>query len=537
MSGDRTWRLRGSDALDNGGAREAYTRLGIQPIAAADIRRTVGAMAAHAASHLPEDFLRALRFGLERETSATGIEIYRLLLKNALAAAAAGRPTCQDTGQAVVFVDIGQDVRVVGGSLEEAIHRGVADGYRTLRSSVVADALFDRSNTGDNTPAVVHTRVVPGRSLTLHIAEKGYGSENKSFMTMYPYPQGGEEAVVETVLGHIEQAGAGWCPPGILSVAVGGNFESCPQLAKRALLEPFDMDLLQQRAAADPEGLGPAERLRLRLFEEVNRIGIGPQGLGGVTTVLDVKLTTAPTHIAGLPIAINVQCNKAHHLGATLDGSGPVTEFPAADFALYTSDLNGDAGADASFRRVQVPMDEPTRRSLRAGERLLLTGRILTARDAAHRRLMDALDAGRPLPVDLDGQLLYYVGPVAPLEGEVVGSAGPTTATRMDPYTPRLLEHTGLAGTIGKAERGPAVVDSIRRTGTVYMIATGGAGFLQSRTITGVRVLAYEDLGTEAIRELEVEDFPVVVAVDSEGTNLHETGRARFAALDKEAGR
>jgi len=528
MHPDSTFLPRWSPALGpENGLREVYGALGIQPIAAEDVRATVAAMVEHAACFLPEDFLRALRFGLDHERSALGREIYRQLLRNAAAAAAARRPTCQDTGQAVVFLDVGQDVRVVGGGLEEAVQRGVREGYRTLRPSIVADALFGRKNTGDNTPALIHVRLVEGRAIEVHLLEKGYGSENKSFMTMYPYPHGGEEAVVKYVCEMVSKAGADWCPPGFLSVAVGGNFETAPLLAKRALLESFDMDLLLARAASNPGDLTAREKLRVRLFEAVNRIGIGPQGLGGITTVLDVKVTTAPTHMAGLPIAVNVQCNKAHHLGAVLDGSGAVTSFAEPDFVPYVSGLEE---APAEARRLGVPMDRATRLSLRAGERVLLTGRLLAARDAAHKRMADCLARGERLPVDLEGQFLYYVGPVAPLEGEVVGSAGPTTASRMDPYTPRLLREARLAGTIGKSERGPEVIQAIRETGSVYLVATGGAGYLQSRSITAVRTLAYEDLGPEAIRELQVVDFPAIVAVDSRGENLHEAGRRRFEA-------
>jgi fumarate hydratase class I len=507
---------------------EAYGRLGIQPIAAEDVRETVAALVEATAYGLPEDWFRALRFGMEREEDPLGREIYRQLLLNAVESARARRPTCQDTGQAVFFIELGRDVHLVGGELEEAIHAGVAAGYRTLRASMVRDALFDRRNTGDNTPAVIHVLPVPGRRLTIHLLEKGYGSENKCFMTMYPYPNEGEDAVVSYVCGQVERAGAGWCPPGMLSVAVGGNFEQAPLLAKRALLEPFDMDVLLDRAEAAAGELTPAERLRVRLFREVNRLGIGPQGLGGTTTVLDVKLVTAPTHIAGLPIAVNVQCNKAHHRSVTLDGSGAVSELPLPDLDLHA----GLAEIQPTpARRIRLPLDEATRRSLRIGERLLLSGRLLTARDAAHKRMISGLQRGEPLPVDLRGQVIYYVGPVPPLPGEVIGPAGPTTAHRMDPYTPVLLEQAGLAGTIGKGERGPETVAAIHRTGTVYMIAIGGAGYLQSRTIRRVRVLAYPDLGTEAIRELEVEDFPVIVAVDSHGGNLHDTGRRRHGQV------
>jgi fumarate hydratase, class I len=505
----------------------AFETLDVQPIAVADVRQTVAALARHAACHMPADALRALRWGHDREQSPLGRSIFRQLLRNAAAASAAGRPTCQDTGQAVVVLEIGQEVRFVGGSLEKAVTEGVIDGYKLWRKSIVRDALLDRANSGNNAPAVMHVRFIPGREVRVHLMEKGYGSENKSFMTMYPYPQGGEEAVVDFVKQGVSKAGADWCPPGVLSVAVGGNFESAPLMAKMALLGPLDMEQLLRKEEESPHALSSNEKLRIRLFREVNGLGIGPQGLGGVCALLDVKVTTAPTHIAGLPIAVNVQCNKLHHASAVLDGSGPVLSFPIVEVGPFLEGLPDDPGV---ARRIQVPMDRETMHSLHAGERVLLTGRILTGRDAAHHRMMEVLDRGEPLPVDLRGQLLYYVGPVDPAPGEVVGSAGPTTARRMDPFHPRLLRETGLFGAIGKSERGPEVVEAIKDTATVYMIAIGGAGYLQSRTVKHVEVLAWPDLGTEAIRAFDVEDFPAIVAVDSHGTNLHESSRRTYCS-------
>jgi len=511
--------------------RLRYGGIGVQPIPADDLAATVAAMIEHAAYHLPEDWVRALRFGHDREEDPVGRDIYKQLMYNAMAASEARRPTCQDTGQAVIFIEIGQDVHIIGGSLHEAIQRGVAQGYRTLRASIVRDALFDRRNTQNNTPAVVHLEIVRGRRMAIHLAEKGFGSENKCFMTMYRYPNEGEAAVLAYVLSMVEKSGAGWCPPGMLSIAVGGNFELAPKLAKRALYEPFDMDLLLQKESADPAGVTENERLRIKLFNEINRIGIGPQGLGGTSTVLDVKLTTAPTHIAGLPIAVNVQCNKAHHLSAELDGSGPVTEFPTPDFAAY---IGGLGVPSTTARKLSVPMSRADVESLVAGEPLLLTGTLLTGRDAAHKRMIETMNRGQPLPVELRDQFIYYVGPVPAQPGEIIGPAGPTTGFRMDLYTPPLLRAAGLAGTIGKAERSPELVQVISETKTVYLIATGGAAYLQARAITGVKVLAYHDLGPEAIHELEVRDFPVIVAVDSRGNNIHETGRLRNQQMKTE---
>ena len=506
---------------------DALRAAGLQPISLDDLRATIAAMVLHAGTHLPEDALRALRFGYEREESERGRTIYRQLLQNVAGASAAGRPTCQDTGQAVVFVDLGEQVHLLGGSLDEAVNAGVAEGYRSFRKSIVTDALYDRSNTRTNTPAVLHVRLVPGRTVRLAVAEKGYGSENKSRLVMHPEPNAGVDAVVRVVLDHLDQAGAGWCPPGILSVAIGGSFEAAPLMAKRALLQPFDMDVLLARAELRPGSLSQHERLRVRLFHEVNALGIGPQGLGGLTTVLDVKVTTGPTHIAGLPIAINMQCNKNHHLEVELDGSGPVTRFEAPDVASWTAGVELESPAGA--RRLRLPLSASDLASLEAGQRVLLSGRLLTGRDAAHKRMMELLDRGEPLPVDLRGQLIYYVGPVDPVAGEVVGPAGPTTASRMDPYVGRLMAETGLAGAIGKGEHGPDATKAIQQHGGVFMVATGGAAWLQARSVVAVETLAWPELGTEAIRALEVVDFPAVVAIDTHGGDIHRQGRAAFA--------
>ncbi len=511
----------------------ALRAAGVHAIDVDDVRATLAAMVVHAGTHLPEDALRALRFGYEREGSDRGRSIYRQLLQNVAGASAAGRPTCQDTGQAVVFVDLGEDVHLIGGSLDDAVNAGVAEGYSGFRKSIVRDALFDRTNTRDNTPAVLHLRRVPGRTLRLSLAEKGYGSENKSAMVMFPEPNAGVDAVVRVVLEHLDRAGAGWCPPGILSVAVGGSFELAPLMAKRALLQPFDMDTLLERADREPSSLSQHERLRVRLFHEVNALGIGPQGLGGMTTVLDVKLSTGPTHIAGLPIAINMQCNKNHHLSAVLDGGGPITQFEAPDVSSWTVgiDLESPEGA----RRLQLPLSAQDVASLEAGQRVLLSGRLLTGRDAAHKRMVELLDRGEPLPVDLRGQLIYYVGPVDPVAGEVIGPAGPTTASRMDPYVGRLMAEAGLLGSIGKGEHGRAATRAIQEQGGVFMVATGGAAWLQARSVVGVQTLAWPELGTEAIRALEVVDFPAVVALDTHGGDVHRQGREAFAERNRHA--
>ncbi len=302
-------------------------------------------------------------------------------------------------------------------------------------------------------------------------------------------------------------------------------------MAKRALLQPFDMDVLLARQEGEPETLSDHEKLRIRLLREINALGIGPQGLGGITTVLDVKLSTAATHIAGLPIAINVQCNKMHHWQAVLDGSGPVTDFPVPDARSWLAGL--DVETERPARRLHLPLDTHTLADLRAGERVLLSGRLLTGRDAAHERMMVSLDRGEPLPVDLRGELIYYLGPVDPVAGEILGPAGPTTASRMDPYLPRLLAETGLVGAIGKGERGPTALAALKEHGAVYLIATGGAAWLQARSVRAAQILAWPELGTEAIRALEVVDFPAIVAVDSQGTDLHRAGRERYAVTHR----
>jgi fumarate hydratase class I len=379
---------------------------------------------------------------------------------------------------------------------------------------MVSPPIGARKNTGDNTPAIVHVELVPGDRLDVRLAAKGGGSENKSrFAILNP-----SDSLVDWVLKTVPTLGAGWCPPGMLGIGIGGSAEKAMLLAKEALLEDIDIHELKARGPS-----GPIEELRLELFEKVNALGIGAQGLGGLTTVLDVKINTFPTHAASLPVAIIPNCAATRHIHFTLDGSGPAELVPPKLTDWPELDYDPTAGA----RRVDL--DTVTRADIAAwqpGERLLLSGRLLTGRDAAHKRLKDLLDRGEPLPngVDLKGRFIYYVGPVDPVRDEVVGPAGPTTATRMDKFTEQMLAETGLIGMIGKAERGPVAIDAIRKHGAVYLMAVGGAAYLVAKAIKGSRLVAFEDLGMEAIREFDVVDMPVTVAVDSRGESVHKTG-------------
>ena len=522
----------------NEAQRAAYTQLGIQPIASADITATIAALCEHAAYHLPADYIAALTWAYRSEPDGPAKKAMRQLLINHLAASAAKQPTCQDTGQTVVILEIGQDARVIG-DLNTAVNEGVRQGYKNLRKSVVLDAVFDRRNTGDNTPAVIHTKSVPGNQIKIHIFEKGYGSENKSMGTTFLLPNDDPEKMMEAVVaqavkhlvgekdasGKIVKKGLGgdWCPPGVFSIAVGGDLVSCAEHAKAGLADAYDMPALLERRASGDE-LTANEKFRVRLFEALNNTGVGAQGLGGKKTVLDVKLWTGSTHLAGCPVAISVQCSKPAHAGAVLDGSGPVSEFDIPDYAAIAGNLDAEPGAEPIH--IEMPLTAEKIKGLKAGDEVLITGCIYTARDAAHQRLVAMLAAGEALPVPLQGQMIFYVGPIKDKSGKII-AAGPTTASRMDPYTPQLLD-AGLSGIIGKGERGSAVVDAIKSNQAVYFIAVGGAAHTQAKAIIGCEAIAFADLGPEAILVYDVVDFPVVVAIDSEGNNLHEAGRLKF---------
>lgn len=467
----------------------------------------------------PVDFIRAVREAYEREESDAAKNALKQILVNSKMAALGHRPVCQDTGIVVAFVKIGMDVRWDSQQpLADMINQGVARAYTNpdnpLRASVVADPAGARKNTRNNTPAVVHAELVAGDKLEVILAAKGGGSENKAkFTILNP-----SDDLVAWVLDTVPTMGAGWCPPGILSIGIGGTPEKAMLLAKQGMMEPINIHELQQRGAATR-----AEELRLELYDKVNALGIGAQGLGGLTTVLDVKVLDYPTHAASLPVAMIPNCAATRHVHFTLDGSGRA-EFSPPDLDEWP-DLQWD-GANEGRR---VDLDALTAdeiRTWRAGDVLLLNGKLLTGRDAAHKRISDLIEHGKPLPegVDFHGRFIYYVGPVDPVGDEVVGPAGPTTATRMDKFTDLMLGRAGLLGMIGKAERGAEAVAAIKKHRAVSLIAVGGAAYLVSKAIRAARTVAFEDLGMEAIYEFEVQDMPVTVAVDSEGSSVHETG-------------
>ncbi len=468
----------------------------------------------------PPDFIKAVGEAYEKEESAAARDAMAQILINSRMCAEGHRPICQDTGIVNVFLSVGMNVRFESeDSLEDMINEGVRRAYNlpdnVLRASVLADPAGARSNTKDNTPAVIHTAIVPGDEVEMHVAAKGGGSEAKSkFVMLNP-----ADSIVDWVLKTVPTMGAGWCPPGMLGLGIGGTAEKAMLMAKRSLMDPIDIHELQAR--------GPASRieeLRLEIFDKVNALGIGAQGLGGLTTVLDVKIMDYPTHAANLPVAMIPNCAATRHAHFKLDGSGPA-QMPVPSLADWP-DITWEAGPNS--RRVNldtVTKDDVL--SWKPGETLLLSGRMLTGRDAAHKRIRDQ---GLPEGVDLKGRFIYYVGPVDPVRDEVVGPAGPTTSTRMDGFTEMMLETTGLLGMIGKAERGPIAIDAIKQHQAVYLMAVGGAAFLVSKAIRSARIVAFEDLGMEAIHEFEVEDMPVTVAVDSNGESVHRTGPREWQA-------
>ncbi|MCW8908081.1 MAG: fumarate hydratase [Sedimenticola sp.] len=471
----------------------------------------------------PADYIQALTAAWEKEASPAARDAMAQILVNSRMCAEGHRPICQDTGMVTAILKVGMDVKWDASmSLEEMVNEGVRQGYNhpdnILRASVVSDPAGKRLNTRDNTPAVIHTRIVPGDKVEIGLAAKGGGSENKSKFTVLN-PSGD---LVDWVLKTVPTMGAGWCPPGMLGIGIGGSAEKAMLLAKESLMEHIDIHELMARGPQNR-----VEELRLELFEKVNALGIGAQGLGGLTTVLDVKILDYPTHAASLPVAMIPNCAATRHVEFTLDGSGPANLQPPSPDVWPEISLAGSAKA----RRVNI--DTITREEIaswKPGESLLLSGKLLTGRDAAHKRIQDMLARGEPLPegVDFNNRFIYYVGPVDPVGDEVVGPAGPTTSTRMDPFTDMMLGETGLIGMVGKAERGPAAIDSIKRHRAVYLMAVGGAAFLVSKAIRSSRMVAFEDLGMEAIREFEVEDMPVTVAVDSKGTSVHQTGPAEW---------
>ncbi len=471
----------------------------------------------------PVDYIQALTKAWEREASVAAKDAMAQILVNSRMCAEGHRPICQDTGMVVAFINVGMEVRWdTRMSLEEMVNEGVRQAYNhpdnVLRASVVRDPAGERINTRDNTPAVIHTRLVPGDKVEIKLAAKGGGSENKSRFTVLN-PSG---SLVDWVLDVMPTLGAGWCPPGMLGIGIGGSAEKAMLLAKESLMEPIDIHELQARGSANR-----TEELRLELFEKVNALGIGAQGLGGLTTVLDVKISDYPTHAASLPVALIPNCAATRHIEFTLDGSGPAELQPPGPEDWPEVTWEASAGAH------RVDLDSITKEQIaswKPGDRILLSGKLLTGRDAAHKRIQGLLSKGEPLPdgVDFNGRFIYYVGPVDPVGDEVVGPAGPTTATRMDKFTDMMLGDTGLIGMVGKAERGPAARESIKQHGAVYLMAVGGAAYLVAKAIRSSRIVTFEDLGMEAIRELEVKDMPVTVAVDSRGESVHESGPAEW---------
>jgi fumarate hydratase class I len=475
----------------------------------------------------PADYIAHLARAYEREQSAASKDAIAQILTNSRMSAEGHRPICQDTGIVNVFLKIGMDVRLEGfsGSLDDAVNEGVRRGYthpdNTLRASVVADPQFERRNTRDNTPAVIFTEIVPGNTLEVTVAAKGGGSENKSkFVMLNP-----GDSVVDWVLKTVPTMGAGWCPPGMLGIGIGGTAEKAMLMAKESLMDDIDMYALQAKSSAG-QALTQTEELRLELYDKVNALGIGAQGLGGLTTVLDVKIKLYPTHAASKPVAMIPNCAATRHAHFVMTGDGPVYLTPPS------LDLWPDVHWAPDYTRSRkVDLNTLTRAevaSWKPGDRLLLSGKMLTGRDAAHKRIQGMLARGEPLPVDFTNRVIYYVGPVDPVRDEAVGPAGPTTANRMDGFTEMMLAQTGLIAMIGKAERGPVAIEAIKKHGSAYLMAVGGAAYLVSKAIKSAKVVGFADLGMEAIYEFDVSDMPVTVAVDAGGTSAHITGPAEW---------
>ncbi len=487
---------------------------------AEDFIQSVAAALQYISYYHPTDYISNLARAYEREQSPAAKDAIAQILINSRMCAEGHRPICQDTGIVSVFLKIGMDVHFTGDKsiqqlVDEGVHRAYTDPDNTLRASVLADPAFTRKNTKDNTPAVVTVELVPGNAVDVTVAAKGGGSEAKSkFVMLNP-----SDSIVDWVIKTVPTMGAGWCPPGMLGIGIGGTAEKAMLLAKQALMDPIDIQDLQARGAKTK-----LEALRLELYDKVNRLGIGAQGLGGLTTVLDVKILDYPTHAANLPVAMIPNCAATRHAHFVLDGSGPVFLDPPS------LDLWPKLAYDVSKAR-RVNLNTVTREEVatwKPGEVILLSGKLLTGRDAAHKRMTEMLDRGEKLPVDFAGRFIYYVGPVDPVRDEVVGPAGPTTATRMDKFTRQMLAETGLLGMVGKSERGPAAIEAIKEFGAVYLMAVGGAAYLVSKAIRASKVLAFADLGMEAIYEFDVVDMPVTVAVDSKGTSVHTTGPAEW---------
>jgi fumarate hydratase class I len=477
----------------------------------------------------PLDFVQAVNQAYEREQNPAAKDAMAQILINSRMCALGHRPICQDTGIVTVFLKIGMNVQweasmSVSDMVNEGVRRAYLDPDNVLRASILADPAGARSNTKDNTPAVIHMEVVEGDTVDVQIAAKGGGSENKSKLVML----NPSDSIVDWVVKTLPTMGAGWCPPGMLGIGIGGTAEKAAVLAKESLMEPIDIQDLRERGPANR-----VEELRLEIMDAVNKLGIGAQGLGGLTTVVDVKIKDYPTHAASLPVAMIPNCAATRHTHFVLDGSGPSLQTPpnVDDWP----DITWEAGENV--KRVNLgTVSREEAAAWRPGDTLLLSGKMLTGRDAAHKKIRELIESGEGLPagVDFEGKFIYYVGPVDPVRDEVMGPAGPTTATRMDKFTDFILEHTGLMGMIGKAERGPVGIAAIKKHKATYLMAVGGAAYLVSKAIVGARVVAFPELGMEAIYEFEVQDMPVTVAVDVNGESVHQIGPAIWKAKIEE---
>lgn len=490
-----------------------------------DLIESVAAALQYISYYHPADYIAHLGRAYEAEQSPAAKDAIAQILTNSRMCAEGHRPICQDTGIVNVFLKIGMEVQFEGfkNSIADAVNEGVRRGYNDpenkLRASIVADPLFERKNTKDNTPAVIHMELVPGNTVDVQIAAKGGGSENKTkFVMLNP-----SDSLVDWVMKTVPTMGAGWCPPGMLGIGIGGTAEKAMLMAKEVLMEDINMYDLLKRGPQNK-----TEELRIELFQKINALGIGAQGLGGLTTVLDVKIMMYPTHAASKPVAMIPNCAATRHGHFVLDGSGPAFMEPPSlsDWpeVHWTPDTEKSKRVDLNtLTKAEVASWKP-------GQTLLLNGKMLTGRDAAHKRIQDMLAKGEPLPVDFTNRVIYYVGPVDPVRDEAVGPAGPTTATRMDKFTDMMLEKTGLISMVGKAERGPVAIESIKRHQSAYLMAVGGAAYLVSKAIKSAKVVGFADLGMEAIYEFDVKDMPVTVAVDATGTSVHETGPKEWQA-------
>jgi fumarate hydratase, class I len=491
----------------------------------ADLIESVAAALQYISYYHPADYIAHLARAYETEQSPAARDAIAQILTNSRMCAEGHRPICQDTGIVNVFLKVGMDVRWDGftGSVDDAVNEGVRRGYlnpdNVLRASVVDPPEFGRKNTKDNTPAVINVQLVPGDTVEVTVAAKGGGSENKSkFVMLNP-----SDSIVDWVLKTVPTMGAGWCPPGMLGIGIGGTAEKAMTMAKEALMDDIDMsDLLQRGPQSD------VEKLRVELYEKVNALGIGAQGLGGLSTVLDVKIKMYPTHAAGKPVAMIPNCAATRHAHFVLDGSGPAYLDPPSLDSWPNVNWQPDAKKSTRVNLDTLTPEEVA--SWKPGQTLLLNGKMLTGRDAAHKRIEDMLARGEKLPVDFTNRVIYYVGPVDPVRGEVVGPAGPTTATRMDKFTHTMLAQTGLIAMIGKAERGPVAIEAIRKHKSAYLMAVGGAAYLVAKAIKAAKVVAFGDLGMEAIYEFDVKDMPVTVAVSADGTSVHQTGPKEWQA-------